>query len=81
MRNKLKYILLFLIFNLFLSNTLIAPKILSEEKKSNSNYFNNNLSSESYILGPGDKIELQFANGKQVQGSTKRSRSRVQYSR
>ena len=68
MRKKLGYFLLFFIFNLFLGNNLIIPKVLSEEKKGDFNYLDKNFNSESYILGPGDKIQLQFASGKQFDG-------------
>tara|TARA_B100000161_G_scaffold265181_1_gene240372 strand:+ start:3265 stop:4311 length:1047 start_codon:yes stop_codon:yes gene_type:complete len=68
MKKKLIYLHLFFIFNLFFSNSLIIPRILSEEKQGDFNNLDINYNSESYILGPGDKIQLQFASAVQFNG-------------
>ena len=68
MRKKLRYLLLFFISNMFLSFSLIPSRVSSEEKIRDSDFISNQLNTESYILGPGDEIQLKFAYGQRFDG-------------
>ena len=69
MINKLRFTFIFLIFNIIFSIPFIPIKTFSMEKIDESNYLEKSFEYENYILGPGDIINLNFANGDVYDGN------------
>ena len=69
MINKSQFTFIFLIFNILISVAFMPSKIFSMEEIKQSDNIIKEFEKENYILGPGDVINLNFANGDSFDGN------------